>query len=182
MSFLIKDVLNYSHVTKTTEPFIDIDLNYIIQYIMSDFEHAIEQKQATIRFSDLPVVKGIPGQMLQLFSNLISNSLKYCEGNPAIRISSRLLPADEVLKHPSLKPGTAYAEISCTDNGIGFEQQYAEQIFVIFQRLHHRGAYGGGTGMGLAICRKIAEKHNGSITASGDTGKGATFTVILPVQ
>jgi light-regulated signal transduction histidine kinase (bacteriophytochrome) len=181
MSMLINDVLNYSRLTKTGEQFIDTDLNRILKQVLYDFELLIEQKQAAITYDKLPVIKGIPLQLSQLFSNLVSNSLKFSEINPTISITSRILPVDEVEKHPRLHTGNAYVELVFKDNGIGFEQQYADQIFVIFQRLNNHRAYSG-TGIGLALCKKIVEHHNGVITAQSNQGKGAAFTIILPVK
>jgi signal transduction histidine kinase len=140
----------------------------------------IEQKQAVIIHNNLPVIKGIPLQISQLFSNLISNSLKFAESNPEITITSRILSMDEVEKHPRLHAGRTYTELVFKDNGIGFEPQYADQIFIIFQRLNNQRAYSG-TGIGLALCKKIVEHHDGFITAHSKQGKGATFTIILPV-
>jgi len=180
MSMLINDVLNYSRLTKTGEQFVDTDLNKIVKQVLYDFELLIEQKQAVITHNNLPVIKGIPLQISQLFSNLISNSLKFAEINPEITITSRILPVDEVEKHPRLHAGRTYVELIFKDNGIGFEQQYAEQIFIIFQRLNNQRSYSG-TGIGLALCKKIVEHHDGIINARSNQGKGATFTIILPV-
>ncbi|HEY8898224.1 MAG TPA: PAS domain S-box protein [Niastella sp.] len=180
MSMLINDVLNYSRLTKTGEQFVDTDLNKSLNQVLYDFELLIEQKQAVITHNNLPVIKGIPLQISQLFSNLISNSLKFAEINPEITITSRILPVDEVEKHPRLHAGRTYVELIFKDNGIGFEQQYAEQIFIIFQRLNNQRSYSG-TGIGLALCKKIVEHHDGIINARSNQGKGATFTIILPV-
>lgn len=181
MSMLINDVLNYSRLTKTGEQFVNTDLNKILKQVLYDFELLIEQKQATITYDKMPVIKGIPLQISQLFSNLISNSLKFAETNPKITITSRILPKDEVEKHPRLHADNTYVELVLKDNGIGFEQQYAEQIFIIFQRLNNQKAYSG-TGIGLALCKKIVEHHDGIITAHSNQGNGATFTIILPIK
>lgn len=182
MSMLINDVLNYSRLTKTGEQFADADLNRILKQVLSDFELLIEQKQAVITHSELPVIKGIPLQLNQLLSNLISNSLKFSENKPEINISWRILSANEVeRKYPRLNVDNTYIELIFKDNGIGFEQQYAEQIFIIFQRLNNQRIYSG-TGIGLALCKKIVEHHQGIITASSEKGQGATFTIILPVK
>ena len=181
MSMLINDVLNYSRLTKTGEQFIDTDLNRILKQVLNDFELLIEQKQAVITHTELPVIKGIPLQLNQLFSNLISNSLKFSENKPVISIRWRILSANEIeRKYPRLNVENTYMELVFNDNGIGFEQQYAEQIFIIFQRLNNQRTYTG-TGIGLALCKKIVEHHQGVITASSEKGEGATFTIILPV-
>lgn len=181
MSMLINDVLNYSRLTKTGERFVDTDLNKILKQVLSDFELLIEQKQAVITYDNLPVIKGIPLQLGQLFLNLIGNSLKFSETRPEISITSRILSTNEVQQHPRLNPDNSYLELVFKDNGIGFEQQYADQIFIIFQRLNNQRAYSG-TGIGLALCKKIVEYHEGTITASSEKGKGAMFTVLLPVK
>jgi light-regulated signal transduction histidine kinase (bacteriophytochrome) len=181
MSILINDVLNYSRLSKTGEQFEKTDLNKILKDVLSDFELLIEQKQAVITHSDLPTIKGIPLQIHQLFGNLISNSLKFSEVDPQITITAQTLSAKEVQKYPHLIEGQAYIQLTFKDNGIGFEQQHANQIFIIFQRLNNQRTYSG-TGIGLALCKKIVDHHDGIITAKSEPGQGATFTVILPVE
>jgi len=181
MSMLINDVLNYSRLTQMGEHFINTDLDKVLKQVLLDFELLIEQKQAVITHTQLPVIQGIPLQLNQLFSNLVSNSLKFSENEPQVTITSRMLPEDEMKQYPRLKQDHTYVQIVFKDNGIGFEQQYAEQIFIIFQRLNNQRTYGG-TGIGLALCKKIVEYHNGIITATSEKEKGATFTVILPVK
>lgn len=179
MTQLIKDVLDYSRLSNTEEQFIPIDLNTILQQVKGDFDLLIEQKQATIKSNTLPVVKGIPLQLQQLFTNLIGNSLKFCENQPLIIINASPLPAPEIPFYPGLREDVAYIKLEFSDNGIGFEQQFAERIFAIFQRLNERKLYAG-TGIGLALCKKIVENHHGVIRANGKLNEGATFTVILP--
>jgi PAS domain S-box-containing protein len=181
MSSLINDVLNYSRLTKTGEQFEITDLNKILKDVLSDFELLIEQKQAIITYTDLPEIMGIPLQLHQLFSNLISNSLKFSEGNPQITITAKMLSPGEVQEHSRLKKNGKYVQLVFQDNGIGFEQQYAEQIFTIFQRLNNLKTYSG-TGIGLALCKKIVDHHDGIITAKSEIGQGATFTITLPVN
>lgn len=181
MSTLINDVLNYSRLSKTGEQFEKTDLNKILKDVLSDFELLIEQKQAVITHSDLPTIKSIPLQIHQLFGNLISNSLKFSEVNPQITITAQTLSTKEVQKYPQLIEDRAYVQLTFQDNGIGFEQQHADQIFIIFQRLNNLRTYSG-TGIGLALCKKIVDHHNGIITAKSEPGQGATFTVILPVE
>ena len=181
MSSLINDVLNYSRLTKTGEQFVITDLNKILKDVLSDFELLIEQKQAVITYNDLPKIKGIPLQLHQLFSNLISNSLKFSERNPQISITAKTLSPEEVQEHSRLKKASKYVQFVFQDNGIGFEQQYAEQIFTIFQRLNNLKTYSG-TGIGLALCKKIVDHHDGIITAKSEIGQGATFTITLPVN
>ncbi|MBO9200964.1 MULTISPECIES: PAS domain S-box protein [Niastella] len=181
MSTLINDVLNYSRLTKTGEQFQKTDLNQVLNDVLSDYELLIEQKQASVTYNNLPVIKGIPLQLHQLFANLVSNSLKFSENKPIINISSKILPPSEVHNYPKLHEGNEYVQISFSDNGIGFEQQYAEQIFIIFQRLNNMRSYSG-TGIGLALCKKIVDHHDGAITTKSAPGMGATFTIILPVN
>ena len=181
MSILINDVLNYSRLSKTGEPFEKTDLNKILKDVLSDFELLIEQKQAVITHSDLPTIKSIPLQIHQLFGNLISNSLKFSEVHPQITITAQTLSTAEVQKYPRLIEDRTYIQLTFKDNGIGFEQQHADQIFIIFQRLNNQRSYSG-TGIGLALCKKIVDHHDGIITAKSEPGQGATFTVILPVE
>ena len=180
MSALIKDVLDYSRLSRTDEQFIPTDLNLILKHVKTDFELLIEQKKAVIIQDELPVLTAIPLQLNQLFSNLIGNSLKFSEKNPEIRISSTFLLPEVARTIPNLQPGQAYVKLNFKDNGIGFEQQYAEQIFTIFHRLNGRKSYSG-TGIGLALCKKIIENHKGFITAESELNKGASFTIYLPV-
>ena len=181
MSTLINDVLNYSRLTKTGEQFQKTDLNKVLKDVLTDYELLIEQKQATVTFTDLPTIKGIPLQLHQLFANLISNALKFSEINPAINITSKILSASEMVNYPQLQEGREYVKLVFTDNGIGFEQQYAEQIFIIFQRLNNMRSYSG-TGIGLALCKKIVDHHDGVIIAKSAPGAGASFTIILPIN
>ena len=149
--------------------------------MLADFELLIEQKQAAINYSDLPTIQGIPLQLHQLFSNLISNSLKFSEVNPQITITARTLSREEVHEYPRLDEDKKHIQLEFQDNGIGFEQQHAEQIFIIFQRLNNQRTYSG-TGIGLALCKKIVDHHDGMILAKSVPGEGATFTIMLPVE
>jgi PAS domain S-box-containing protein len=174
MGNLIRDVLHYSQLSKAQDIFEKVDLNRIVGDITSDFELVIEQSGASITHTGLPVIEAIPLQMTQLFGNLISNSLKYTrpDNAPHINISSEVTEDNH---------GHKSCRITFTDNGIGFEQEYAEKIFNIFQRLHGKSEYSG-TGIGLAICKKIVQNHHGEIEASSAKGKGATFHITLPVH
>lgn len=178
MTALIKDVLDYSRISKSNEEFSVVNLDNVLKNVMTDFDLLIHQRNAIVRTSGLPTVKGIPLQLNQLFSNLMSNSLKFNEKNPVITITAHPVPSTELTVQPKLNPSLSYIKLSFSDNGIGFDQQYAEQIFTIFQRLNGRSAYSG-TGIGLALCRKIAENHHGMITAASEPGKGATFNIYL---
>lgn len=175
MSDLISDILAYSQLSKDPNLVTDVDLNKVINETITDFELIIEQSGAKINYNNLPVIEAIPRQMSQLFSNLISNSLKYRRADtaPVINITATRLTAEET--------GVAidYYKIEFTDNGIGFSQEYAGKIFNIFQRLHGKSEYSG-TGIGLSICKKIVQNHHGHIEATADNGQGATFIVTLP--
>lgn len=181
MTQLINDVLDYSRLSGRDVQFVSTDLNAILQQVKTDFDLLIEQKQAIIRNNLLPPVKGIPLQIQQLFTNLIGNSLKFSEKQPVITITGAALPASELASYPELQDDIDYVKLEFTDNGIGFEQKFAEKIFTIFQRLNEGRLYAG-TGIGLALCKKIVENHHGVIRAEGHLNEGATFTVILPAD
>lgn len=174
MSQLIQDVLTYSRLSGEAQ-FMPTNLNNVIENVVSDYELLIDESNAVVEAGTLPVVNAIPLQMHQLFSNLISNSLKYSKDDPVISISARIVQTES-------ESGKLFdcAEITFSDNGIGFEEKYSEQIFKLFQRLHGKTEYTG-TGIGLSICKKIVEQHKGSISATSVPGKGATFTIKLPV-
>ena len=180
MSALINDLLNFSRLSKVTEQFVPVDLNKVLQQVESDFELLIRQKGAVIKATGLPVLPAIPIQMNQLFYNMVSNALKFCETSPVITIAATTVSGDALQPYPQLNPAGVYTQLSFTDNGIGFEPRFAEQIFVIFQRLNGLQQYGG-TGIGLAVCKKIADNHRGAITANSEPGKGSVFTVLLPL-
>jgi len=169
MSALISDVLTYSKLS-SEKHLTPTDLNIVVENVLSDYELVISEKKALIYKDDLPAIKAIRPQMHQLFSNLISNALKYSNTAPVIEIKSSIISSS----------GVQMAEIIISDNGIGFDDQYSEQIFKLFQRLHGRSEYTG-TGIGLSICKKIVEQHNGSISAKSAVGKGTTFTIYLPL-
>ena len=182
MTSLIRDILGYSQLSKDSEVFAKTDLNEIANGVLSDFELIIEQKNVTITIDDMPTLEAIPLQMTQLFGNLISNSIKYSHEDvaPVITVNSSLATAAD-LKEYQLPSSETYFKIDFRDNGIGFKQDYAQQIFNIFQRLHSKNEYWG-TGIGLAMCKKIAQNHNGDIFAFSTEGGGAQFVVLLPVK
>ncbi|HOY06149.1 MAG TPA: ATP-binding protein [Saprospiraceae bacterium] len=180
MSELITAVLNYSRLSRTAEEFADTDLNIVVENIKTDFELLISEKNATIENKGLPVIKGISLQLHQLCLNLISNALKFTEQQPVIQITSRVVSAEDISRMTGWVANGNYAELVFKDNGIGFDQQYAQKIFTIFQRLHDKHSYAG-TGIGLALCKKIVDNHNGFITAQSEVGKGSAFYIYLPV-
>ncbi|GAB3515562.1 sensor histidine kinase [Emticicia fontis] len=179
MSNLIRDVLDYSRLSTTEEQFVKVDLNEILNTVKVDFELLIEEKGAIINSENLPVILGIQLQLTQLFFNLLSNALKFSTHHPVITITCRKLTFDEVNSVIDLDANKLYYLIEFKDNGIGFEQQFARQIFTIFQRLNDKHSYAG-TGIGLALCKKIVENHYGYITATSELGEGAIFHVYLP--
>lgn len=180
MQTLITDLLAYSRAQNAERQFEITDLNEIIGEVTSDLAEAIQDTQATIEANDMIVANIIPFQFLQMMHNLIGNALKFSRPDtaPHIVIKSKLVNSNDVTG-VKLIPDTAYYHISVADNGIGFEPQYKDRIFEVFQRLHDRQKIAG-TGIGLAIVKKIVENHNGIITATGELNKGATFDVYIP--
>ena len=182
MQTLIQDLLTLSRVSSKAQPFVELDLTQIVKDVLSDLEVRIEQTGAIIEVGCLQKIEADPLQMRQLFQNLLSNALKFHKPGqpPEITVSSKIL---QVQDHqlPGASPGDEICQIMIKDNGIGFEEQFAEQIFALFQRLHSREEYEG-TGIGLAVCRKIAHRHGGSIVAKSARDQGATFIVTLPVR
>lgn len=183
MSHLIKDLLDYSRLAHNKPLFQPIDLNMIITNVLSDYELLIAQKKATIEVDDLPTVHAIPIQMNQLFHNLIGNSLKFVRKTtvPVIAIKCEEAKGEEVKDFVRLKKDKIYFKFTVSDNGIGFSQQYADQIFSIFQQLNDKSKFGG-YGIGLSLCKRIVENHSGVIYANGVENEGATFTFFLPVK
>ncbi|WP_428661058.1 ATP-binding protein [Runella sp.] len=180
MQQLILDLLVYSRTNTSEKHFEPVNLNVLLQSVKDHLNEQIEQKQAIIQSSFLPVLEVIPFQFEQLFTNLISNSLKFLKPDTPLQITvtyQRLhgIPIQKASPH------VEYHLITFSDNGIGFDPQFSERIFQVFQRLHSKDAYEG-TGIGLAICKKIIENHHGFITATSEPGKGATFFMYLPVE
>lgn len=180
MENLIKDVLQFSKLANTSSGFEKVDLNSVISDVLDNFELKIQQKNAVIKIDTLPVIEAVPVQMSQLFGNLISNALKYSSDQriPEIAVSAQILSGSDK-KANFIDSEQNWIKINISDNGIGFEQQYAEQIFNIFQRLHGNERFDG-TGIGLALCRKILQNHNGSITAVSNKDIGTVFSVLIP--
>ncbi len=181
MATLIKGVLNYSRLSHHAMGFTAVDLQEVLQQVLTDFEVMIQEKSAAISIEGhLPVIDAIGPQMNQLFYNLIGNALKFSSADiaPQIRITAEKFSGDQLVHFDGLQPEEAYIQIVFSDNGIGFDPQYAEQIFSIFERLDN--SYDG-TGIGLALCRQLVERHRGSITAENHHNKGSSFKVILPI-
>ncbi len=169
MQTLINDLLTFSRVSTRAQPFARVDLNEIIEEVVSNLENQIDRTQGKVEFGKLPVIEADPTQMYQLLQNLINNGLKFHQEEvpPVIRVSA--------------SNARERCKITVKDNGIGFEMQYLDRIFKPFQRLHGRQEYEG-SGMGLAICRRIVERHSGEITAYSAPGDGSAFIITLPMH
>ncbi len=184
MSLLIDDLLDYSHVSMGVEMLEEIDLNEKLETVISDLEIAIQDKDASIKVDPLPTIKGHRRQLQQLFHNLIQNALKYSKKDeaPHISITSEKIKGREAsFTLPFENNNHYYHLIQVKDNGIGFDQEYAERIFQMFQRLHGKSEYNG-SGVGLAIVRKVVQNHNGHIAAESVQGQGATFKILFPAE
>lgn len=180
MQQLVNDLLKFSRHTHDMQGFEETNLDLLLQEVLSDIEHEIISKNAKIDTKGLPVVWGVPSQIRQLFQNIISNSLKFCKQGcaPEISIYSEKVKAPELSNNVShLK--NFYYRIFFKDNGIGFDPKYSKDIFVVFKRLHSYHEFEG-TGIGLSICKKIVDRHNGFIEADSIPGEGTTFIVTLP--
>nr|ARK11192.1 hypothetical protein A6C57_13160 [Fibrella sp. ES10-3-2-2] len=176
MSMLITDLLTYSRISTNRQPFQPVDLDELLTNVLSDLEVRIGETNATIKRTQLPTVAGDPTQLRQLFQNLISNSLKF---QPTSNDGVQHHPHVDVDCHQQLINGRMWYDISIHDNGIGFEEKYVDRIFQVFQRLHNKQSYAG-TGVGLAICKRVIDSHGGTLTAKSEPGKGATFQIHLP--
>ena len=182
MQDLIEALLHFSRTNTSELIFEAANLNGIVEDVKTNLRENIEEKNAVIESLNLPVLKVVPLQFSQLILNLVSNSLKYSKADtpPHIKISADIV--DQSVIQTDITPlYKTYWKISIEDNGIGFEQQYEHKIFELFQRLHGKLEYGG-TGIGLAICKKIVQNHNGIITATGKPGIGSVFNIYLPVK
>ena len=183
MKILMENLLSYSRVSTKTEPFELVDLGLTVEGILSDLEMKIQDVDAQITMMKMPTLNALPTQMQQLFQNLITNALKFIKPNvkPIISIEAYETDFEEVSLMCVPFKHNKYYKIVVSDNGIGFDAEYAEKIFLIFQRLHGRSEFEG-TGLGLAICKKIVDNHHGYIIAKSELNKGATFTVYLPIE
>lgn len=167
MQTFIDDLLLFSRFSRDTSEKTDVDLNDILRGVLSDFEMQIDNNKATVETQTLPIIKGVKTQMAQLFQNLVGNALKFKNPNVPTRIVIQCIESKNDY------------QITVSDNGIGFDEADAERVFTLFQRLNGRSEYEG-TGIGLAICKKIVENHSGSITAEGKPNVGAEFIIVLP--
>ncbi len=180
MRALIDDLLDYSIVSMQQRPLEDVDLNVVLAETLVLYHELIAESGAAISAERLPVIKGIPFQMGQLFENVIGNAIKYrLTGlKPVITITCGLVEPPRAI---NLMNQNGYHKISITDNGMGFEEKYSKQIFDIFQRLVRKDEFDG-TGIGLAICKRVVQNHRGDIVAHGKLGEGATFEIYLPID
>jgi len=180
MTRLINDLLNFSRLSVDSY-FEKVEINAVIDEVLADLELAIQEKKARIIVDRFPALEAVPGQIRQVFQNIISNALKFSKADepPLIRIEGERVK-EKHFDGPASENGN-YLRIRIQDNGIGFDDQFRDKIFTIFQRLHTRQQYDG-TGIGLAICKKIIEKHNGLITAQGRENEGTVFTILLPLR
>jgi light-regulated signal transduction histidine kinase (bacteriophytochrome) len=178
MRRLIGDLLSYSRVTTKAQPFQALELATIMDEVINDLQIAIEEAGGRIDVGPLPIVDADATQIRQLFQNLLSNSLKFRKKDTpiVIKVEGRILKMDVGNEHD-----VECCEIKICDNGIGFDNKYADKIFAIFQRLHGKSEYEG-TGIGLATCRKIVDRHSGTIKAEGVVGEGAQFTIVMPTR
>ncbi len=176
MKKLIDALLNYSRTNTDEKIFVKQDLNQLLEEVKQDLQESIIEKNATLLSDELPTLKLIPHQFLQLLENLIGNSLKYRKADvaPVIKIGAKKIHREEG------EEDNRYWQLTVSDNGIGFEEEYKERIFELFQRLHGKHEYEG-TGIGLSICKKIVENHNGTIYAESALGEGCTITILLPI-
>ena len=173
MQTLIDDLLEFSRVVTRARPFVAVDMAEVVREVLGDLEVLIESKGAAVDVGSLPTIQADPTQLRQVFQNLLANAMKF-QGEGAV-------PHVAIRSEQALCSGAPGWRITVRDNGIGFEQQHAERIFAPFQRLHGRSEFGG-SGIGLAIVRRIVERHNGLITAEGNPGQGALFSILLPAE
>lgn len=180
MTSLINDLLSYSRLSVDTL-FTPTDLNLIISEITGDLEFSIKEKKAKITISDIPTVDAVPGQIRQVFQNLLSNSLKFARTDTIPEIDIKAEKVATLSIDSATDDHGNYCRITVTDNGIGFDEIYLNKIFTIFQRLNPKEKYEG-TGIGLAIVKKIIDKHNGIITAKSKENEGASFIFVIPIH
>jgi PAS domain S-box-containing protein len=180
MRHLIDTLLEFSRTARSNQPFAPVDLNGIVKDVQTDLELKIEETATTLHIEVLPALDAIPSQMKQLFDNLLNNSIKFKKAGvpPVITIRCFRLSRRQKEQH-HLDGSITWFRIDFADNGIGFEPEYNQRIFQIFQRLHGKTEYPG-SGIGLAICKKIIDQHKGLIYATGEPDNGATFSIILP--
>jgi len=181
MDILIRDLLAFSRVSNDNHALSECDLNLVLQEVLSDLEAKIIEKRAKVYVEPLPTIPGNQHLLRSLFINLIENAIKYSRMDISPEIVVRPVHNGTNGSGSSKSKYNKYCRILVEDNGIGFEQKYAEHIFNMFRRLHNVAEFDG-TGIGLAICKKIVEKHNGFISAQSEVNKGSRFTISLPTR
>jgi signal transduction histidine kinase len=179
MRVLIDDLLTFSRVTTKAQPFSLVNLNEVVEQVIDDLGPRIQMTQGIVEVGELPTIKADSQQMYHMFQNLLSNALKFHKPGvpPVVKVTAQVRFDPETVQFPAEEQYL----LSIEDNGIGFDEKYLDRIFTVFQRLHGRSDYEG-TGIGLAVVRKIVERHGGAITAKSAVGEGATFLVTLPMQ
>ncbi len=192
MRVLIDDLLTFSRVTTKAQPFSPVDLNIVAHEVVDDLEATIQATHGDVEIGELPTIDADPPQIRQMLQNLIGNALKFQRRDvpPVVKIHADIVTLSEAPGDSQAKPEepgepeqltSAYCRLFIEDNGIGFDEKYLDRIFIVFQRLHGKGEYEG-TGIGLAVVRKIVERHAGTITACSTPGQGSTFIVTMPVR
>ncbi len=181
MRDLIRGILQFSRDDNNAESFQLVDLNQVVGQVLSEMEDEIVRREVRISVNQLPKIWGVPMQINQLFQNLINNAMKFSktDSQTEVNIYGKLIEADKLLELPNKEPETNYHQILIKDNGIGFKMEHADSIFGVFKRLHTYKEYQG-TGIGLSICKKIVDRHNGFIKAESQLNQGATFIIMLP--
>jgi light-regulated signal transduction histidine kinase (bacteriophytochrome) len=179
MRVLIDDLLTFSRVTTKAQPFSLVNLNEVVEQVIDDLGPRIQEIHGIVEVGELPMIEADSQQMYHMFQNLLSNALKFHRTGvpPKVKVTAQEQPAAETTEFPA----TEQYLFAIEDNGIGFDEKYLDRIFTVFQRLHGRNQYEG-TGIGLAVVRKIVERHGGTITAKSVIGEGATFLVTLPAK
>ena len=180
---LINDMVNFTNLLNPNDTLRDTDLNLVVESCFKQMANTIEEKHPILKYDQLPVIHGYHDQLVLLFRSLIDNALKFSRPGerPFIYITCRKVEGTEEFS-PSRKQKAFYHQVIIQDNGIGFDNEFASKIFMIFQRLHNQGSPYHGKGIGLAICQRVMSNHNGIITAKGEPGKGASIIMYFPIQ
>ncbi len=181
MQSLINNLLDFSRHSVSSSDYRKTDLNNLVSETLNELEMEIEKSKATIHYSNLPVISAVPGLIQQLFSNILSNAIKFRKKTEdlVIDIKAEKLKNGEAVLFNGKNEGASYHKLTISDNGIGFDNKHNQEIFKVFKRLHNYQEFEG-TGVGLSICKKIVEKHGGNISAESEIDKGSTFTIVLP--
>ncbi len=183
MQTLITDLLSYSNVVTQVQSFRLVDLKQVVREVLSDLDAMIKEAGGRVEVGDLPTIEAEPVMMYQLFQNFVSNAIKYRRPGvpPVIKISSVILDGDRKASPGGEAVAAPSVQLMVEDNGIGFDEKHLDRMFVIFKRLHGRSSYAG-SGIGLAICKKVADHHKGSVTARSKINEGSTFITVIPTQ